>query len=766
MNKSEIKNRIEKLRKEIDHHRYLYHVLDKIEISDAALDSLKNELVKLERQYPEFITSDSPTQRIGGRPLDKFKKIKHKVRQWSFEDAFSEEDIFNFEKRIENYLRKGEKKSNFGYPKLDFLNYLCELKIDGLHIVLTYEKGILKSGATRGDGIIGEDVTQNLKTIESVPLKLEREIDVVVEGEVWMAKSVFEELNKKQKQKGEAEFANPRNAAAGAIRQLNPKIAASRKLDCFIYDLSWMEEKIPLTPFEKGGRIPPLKKDVEIVPPLKKGARGISSGELKKVEKSPLIPLLQRGKPKTQEEELKLLTQLGFKVNQEYRRCANIKEVINYWKEIQNKKNKYDFGVDGIVVKLNSCKLQEKLGYTGKAPRWAIALKFPAEQATTVVEDIKVQVGRTGALTPVAHLKPVRVAGSTVSRATLHNEDEIKRLDVRIGDTVIIQKAGDIIPDIVEVLPRMRTGDEKKFRMPAKCPICGTPVRRPEGEVAVYCPNKKCFAVRFRQLSHFVSKKAFDIEGMGPKIVEHLMSEGLVGDPADIFELKKGDLESLERFAEKSEDNLIKAIKESKNISPERFIYALGIRYVGEENSILLSREIGNWKIKNRNWKLEIGNYPIKKNEFKNVFWVSALADASVEDLIKIDGIGETVAESVADYFSDENNLATIDKLLKLGVKIKIPEPSPTSAGKKKKRIFTDKTFVVTGVLSAMSRGEAHRKIRSLGGHPTSSVSSKTDYLVAGKNPGSKYKKARELGVRIVGEEGFLEMINFPFGRG
>ena len=727
MNKSEVKQRINKLRKEIDRHRYLYHVLDKIEISDAALDSLKNELVELERQYPEFITSDSPTQRIGGRPLDKFKKIKHKVRQWSFEDAFDEDDILNFEKRIRSYLGKSEKRFNFGYPKLNLLDYLCELKIDGLHIVLTYEKGVLKSGATRGDGIIGENVIQNLKTIESIPLKLEKEIDAVVEGEIWMAKSIFKELNKKQKEKGESEFANPRNAAAGAIRQLDPNIAASRKLDCFIYDLSWIGQPPPTPSFVRRGFIPPLSK-------------GGLGGVLKT--------------PETQEEELKLLTELGFKVNQKYRRCADIKEVINYWQEIQNKKNNYDFEVDGVVVKLNDCKLQNKLGYTGKAPRWAIAFKFPAEQATTVVEDIKIQVGRTGALTPVAHLKPIKVAGSTVSRATLHNEDEIKRLDVRIGDTVILQKAGDVIPDIVEVLPRMRTGGEKKFKMPKKCPICGTPVFRSEGEVAVYCPNKKCFAVRFRQLSHFVSKKAFDIEGMGPKIIEHLMNEGLVGDPADIFEIKKGDLEPLERFAEKSADNLIKAIEESKRISLERFIYALGIRHVGEETARILSKEIG-----------KIPLTPFEKGGRKNPL-LSKEGLGVVEDLAEINGIGETVAESISDYFSDEKNLTVINKLLELGVKIKTLAPVAVSVEEKESYLLSGKTFVVTGTLSAMSRDEAHKKIRSLGGHPTNSISSKTDYLIAGEKPGSKYKKARELGVRVVGEKEFLELLNSPLGRG
>ncbi len=529
MTKQEAKIRIEKLKKEINHHRYLYHVLDKQEISEEALDSLKHELYQLEQRFPEFITLDSPTQRIGSKPLDEFKKVKHQVLQWSFNDAFDPEEMKEFDERIKKQLGK--------LVNLKSVDYVCELKIDGLHVVLTYRKGIFVLGATRGDGKIGEDVTQNLKTIESIPLGLEKPVDVIVEGEVWMAKRVFEALNKEREKRGEPLLANPRNAAAGAIRQLDSKITAERKLDCFIYDLS--------------------------------------SSSI--------------GIPSTQEKELEILKSLGFKINQHYQYCSNIEEVIKFWKKWKNKKETQDYWIDGIVVKVNNRYFQESLGYTGKAPRWAIAFKFPGEEAVTIVRDIQVQIGRTGALTPVAHLKPVRIAGTVISRATLHNEDEIKRLGIRIGDTVIVQKAGDVIPDIVRVLPKLRTGKEKKFYMPNKCPICNTKTERKPGEAATYCTNLNCFAQEREKMTHFVSKKAFDIEGMGEKIVIQLINEGLISRPVDIFNLKQGDLEPLERFAEKSAKNLIEAIEKSKKISLAKFIFALGIRYVGEETALLLA---------------------------------------------------------------------------------------------------------------------------------------------------------------------------------
>jgi len=540
MDKENVKKRIEKLRKEIDRYRYLYHVLDSPQVSDEIFDSLMRELRQLEGQYPEFETSDSPSQRIGGEPLDKFEKTRHKHKQWSLNDAFSFEEIKAWEEKVMRMLEKEGIKEK---PE-----YCCEVKIDGLKIVLTYEKGLFVRAATRGDGVIGENVTKQVKTIQSIPLRLNKDINVIVVGECWMRKRDLERINGERERDGEPPFANSRNAAAGSIRQLDPKITANRRLDSYIYDMDDIEGAFP----------------------------------------------------ETQVEELELLEKLGFKVNKNYKLCRNLEQIDDLFKSWEPKRNKQEYGIDGLVIKINSRRLQTLLGYTGKSPRWAIAYKFIPEKVTTVVEDIKTQIGRTGALTPVAHLKPVRVAGSVVSRATLHNEDEIKRLDIRIGDTVVIHKAGDVIPEVVEVLKNLRTGKEKKFHMPEQCPICGGLVKREkikigkkeEESAAHYCLNKKCFAVEKEKIIHFVSKKGFNIEGMGEKIVEQLMNEGLVSDFSDIFELEKGDLEPLERFAEKSADNLVKAIEKAKKISLPKFFFALGIRHVGEETANLLAQEM------------------------------------------------------------------------------------------------------------------------------------------------------------------------------
>lgn len=663
----EAKERIEKLKKEVNRYRYLYHVQDRVEISDAALDSLKHELYELEQKYPEFITPDSPTQRIGGKPLDKFVKIAHTVPQWSFNDGFTPDELRDFDKRVRKFLTE----QNGG--KSVEPDYTAEPKIDGLHVVITYKKGVFVSGATRGDGKIGEDVTQNLKTIESIPLKLEEELDLVAEGEVFMKKSVLAELNKEREKKGEALLANPRNAAAGAIRQLDPKIARERRLDCFVYDLSWAGN----------------------------------------------FPL-----PETQSAELEKLKKLGFKVSKYWKHCRNIEEVIEVWRDILKKRDKEDYWIDGIVVKLNNNDWQKRLGYTGKAPRWAIAFKFPAEQASTVVEDIVVQVGRTGALTPVAHLRAVQVMGSTISRATLHNEDEIRRLGLKIGDTVIIQKAGDVIPEVVKVLPNFRIGKEVEFKMPKKCPICNSAVIRTEGEVATYCTNKKCYAQDLRRLIHFASKKAFNITGMGRKIVQRFVDEKLISSAADIFELTKDDISVLARFGERSADNLIGAIEKAKTITLSRFIYALGIHHVGEEMSYDLSLH------------------------FKNL---SAIKKAKIEDLMKSADAGPVVAQSIYDWFCDSQNIKLINDLEKVGVEI-IPDIAPE--GK-----FAGKSFVVTGTLESMSREDAHGKIRALGGNVSSAVSAKTSFVLAGENPGSKFEKAKRLGVKVINEKEFLKMI-------
>lgn len=751
MNKPEVKNRIAKLKKEINHHRYLYHVLDKQEISDAALDSLKDELYRLERQYPDLVTSDSPTQRVGGKPLDKFEKIKHQVAQWSFNDAFEREEIIDFDKRVKKILVDSGEDGEID------LDYTCELKIDGLHVVLTYENGVLKTGATRGDGKVGENVTQNLKTIESIPLKIKEKVDVIVEGEVFMSKTVFEELNKKRKKNGEPLFANPRNAAAGAIRQLDSKVVKERKLDCFIYDLSLFKSvadstKLSVIPTEaREVRASEVEESVNASHLLLKNSL---KTQFVRSQISPLAPnrrSIEMTKeenrfnpelPKTQASELELLKNLGFKVNKFWKHCQSVDDIFEFYDYWEKHKDNENYWIDGVVVKVNKCGWQSKIGYTGKAPRWAIAYKFPAEQTTTIVEDIKIQIGRTGALTPVAHLKSVNIAGSTVSRATLHNGDEIKRLDVKIGDTVIIQKAGDIIPEVVSVVKGLRTGGEKKYTMPKKCPYCKTEVARLEGEVALYCPNKNCFAVELRKLSHFVSKKAFNIDGFGPNKIKQLANEGLVSNFADIFKLKKDDLEPLERFEEKSADNLVEAIEKSKNITLSRFIYALGIRHIGEETAILLGKTIISLSKEVRG---------ISETNIKNQRWINILANISTENLAEINGIGEVVAESIVDYFSDKKNLAMIDELLKSGVKIE----DETSASQKLKNL----SFVLTGTLQSLSRDKAKEKIRALGGNISSSVSKNTSYVVAGKKSGGKFEKAKKLGVKIINEEEFLEMM-------
>ena len=687
MNQKQLFDRAEKLAKEINKLRYQYHVLDNPEITDEVYDSLMEELRNLEEKYPKLKTPESPTQRIGGKPLDKFRKMRHKVRQWSFDDVFSFEELKKWEEKI---LRMKEKIPQI---KNDILEYDCEVKIDGLKIILTYEKGIFKTGATRGDGIIGEDVTENLKTIYSIPLQLNQNIDGVMVGECWMSKIELERINNIRKKKKEPLFANSRNVAAGSIRQLDPKIAASRKLDSFIYDIDQL------------------------------------SGEI----------------PETQIGELELLKKLGFKVNQDYQLCANLEEVQKVYVEWEKKRNKQDFGIDGLVIKINSRKIQEALGYTGKSPRWGVAYKFPAEKVTTVVEDIKVQVGRTGALTPVAHLRPVLVAGSTVSRATLHNEDEIKRLDVRIGDTVVLQKAGDVIPEIVEVIKNLRTGKEKKFIMPKKCPICGSGTKREEintkqkSSAATYCTNKKCFAQEREKLIHFVSKKGFNMEGLGEKIVEQLMNEGLVTNFADVFELTKGDLEPLERFAEKSAENIVNSIEKSKKIEFANFLFALGIRHVGEETAVLIEKNLE-----------KIFEKPIKNLEDI----IEIFPKIKAESWIKIKGIGDKSAESLAQWFNDGNNLNLLKKIKTLGVKMEIKEKL-----RKKDNKFEGMTFVLTGELASFTRDEAKDIIRNKGGDVSSSVSKKTNYVVAGENPGSKFDKAKELGVKIISEEEFKKLI-------
>ncbi|MES3005802.1 MAG: NAD-dependent DNA ligase LigA [Patescibacteria group bacterium] len=677
-----------KLRQAIEKHRYNYHVLDKEEISAEALDSLKRELSELEAVHPELRSEDSPSNRVAGEPLREFEKVPHKIPQWSFNDAFTEEDVRNFDNRVKKVLMQelGDVKKGTYEPE-----YVCELKIDGLKVVLEYKKGVLITAATRGNGKVGENVTMNVRTIESVPLKLQKPVDIIVEGEVWMSKKHFESLNSEQERKGLSLYANPRNVAAGSIRQLDPRIAASRKLDVFVYDIARYEPSI----------------------------------------ESPAIP-------KTQFEELRLLRELGFKVNNHATLCKNIGEAIKFWGDWSLKSKKQDYWIDGVVIKVNQVEYQKTLGYTGKAPRFGIAFKFAAEQVTTVVEDIKLQIGRTGVLTPVAHLRPVSVAGSTVSRATLHNEDEIRRLDVRVGDTVILQKAGDVIPDIVRVLTELRTGKEKIYQFPTHVPECGGDglIERVPGQAAWRCVYKDSDSQQKRRLYHFVSKKCFDIDGLGPKQVDAFMEHALVSSYEDIFTLTKGDLLALPRFAEKSADNIIASVQKARKVSLPRFIFSLSVPNVGEETAEDLAEYFGTWH------RL-----------------ATALEKGDVEELYKIEGIGEVVARALVDWYGSKEHQKIVTHLLEHVTIQSFKSPIITAGGRKNIEMFEGKTFVLTGTLTSMSRDEARAKIKSRHGDVSGSVSSKTDYIVAGEEAGSKLDKAEELGVKVLSEEQFLEML-------
>lgn len=682
----DIKERIKKLRKEIEYHRYLYHVLNRQEISDAALDSLKHELSKIEQQYPELITRYSPTQRVAGKALAGFKKVRHTQAMLSLNDAFFEQEVDEWQDRIKKII---------GNATID---YFAELKIDGFAITLLYENGVFVAGSTRGDGVIGEDVTENLKTIESIPLRLNSWEDfsrhketkkildafpglkhllvqipkkLEVRGEVYMRKSSFEEINKEQKKKGLPPFANPRNIAAGSMRQLDPKIAASRKLDFLAYD---------------------LVSDI---------------GQ------------------QTHEEEHAIVRLLGFTTIDMTARCDSTKDIMDFWNRVLKQREKLDFLIDGIVVQVNAGKLFDRLGVVGKAPRGAIAFKFPAEEATTIVEDIIVQIGRTGVLTPVAVLKPIAVAGVMVSRATLHNMDEIERLDVRVGDTVVIRRAGDVIPDIVSVRTKLRRQTSKKFHMPRS--FCGQPVVRKRTESAhkILHPET-CDLVTRECLYHFVSKGAFDIAGLGPKIIDRLIDEGLVQDPADLFKLKESDINMLERFGEKSAENIIASIQSKKEIELARFLYSMGILHVGEETALDLAHYFGT---------------------------LEKLTGASQEKLLAIPNIGGIVAKSIYEWFGQKQHLEFLAKLKFAGVRVK------PLAVMRKRQTLKDKTFVLTGTLETMSRDGAKRRIREQGGDISESVSKKTDFCVVGADPGSKVEKAKELGVSIIGEKDFLRLL-------
>lgn len=680
MTRKEAKTRVEKLKKEINKYRYQYHVLDALKISESALDSLKKELFDLEAQFSDLVTPDSPTQRVGGSPLKGFKKVRHtdwqgrERRMNSLEDAFSKEDVREWHERLMKFLGM----------KTPVKEFYCDVKMDGLAVELVYENGILKQGSTRGDGLIGEDITENLKTIEAIPLWLHDEMHappprLVARGEAVMTKKEFERINKEQTKKGGHVFANPRNAAAGSLRQLNPKIAAGRKLDFFAYDM--VDERI-----------------------------------------------------KTHDAKYKLLNQYGIKTNPNGKVVERLEEIFIFCEEIKKKRDALPYEIDGIVISVNDNELHERAGVVGKAPRGAIAYKFAPKEATTVVLDIKVQVGRTGTLTPVAVMRPVAVGGVTIAHATLHNMDEIERLGVLIGDTVVVSRAGDVIPQITKVLKEFRTGKEKKFAMPKRCPIDGSPIVR---EGALYrCSSPRCGARLRESLYHFVSRGAFNIEGLGPKIIDRFFDEGLISEAPDIFELKEGDIAALERFGEKSAHNLIHEIASKKEIPLARFLYGLGILHVGEETAHVLARKVQEHK---------------KRISVSDA--LDFLKGLSREALQEIEDIGPKVAQSIYDWFHEERNKKLLKKLDAVGV---IIEPVRRDSAQAK---FFGKRFVLTGSLETLSREAAKEKIRDLGGATAESVSKEVDYVVVGAEPGSKYEKAKKLGIPTVSEEEFLKMI-------
>ncbi len=677
-NLEEIRKRIEALRRAIEYHNYRYYVLDDPIIPDSVYDAMFRELVELEEKYPQFRTPDSPTQRVGGRPRDEFPTVRHPVPMLSLANAFNEDELRSWYNRLLKLIPEGTQ-----------LAFVVEPKIDGLTVVLHYRDGTFVLGATRGDGIEGEDVTPNLRTVKQLPLRIpvpreEGQIPdipvpsyLVVRGEAYVRRADFEAFNEEQRRKGGRTFANPRNFAAGSIRQLDPNVTAQRPIRLWVYHLVLAEG-------------------------------------------------LER--PFTSHwEALHYLKELGFPVNPLNKRFDNFEDVVAYCLEFAQNPPDLGYDIDGLVIKLDNMDLWDTLGFVGKDPRWAIAFKFGGEEAVTRLLDIVVQVGRTGVLTPVAVLEPVQIGGVVVSRATLHNEDYIIQKDIRIGDYVIVQRAGEVIPQVLRPLPELRTGDEKIWRMPKHCPVCGAEVIRPPGEVAYYCVNSSCPAQLIRSVQWYASKQAMDIEGLGIKVAEQLVNEGLIKDLADIYYLKREDLLKLEGWKEKRADNLLRAIEESKNRPLWRLITGLGIKFVGQVTAQVLAER------------------------YKSI---DALAQATQEELEQIEGIGPRIAQSVVTWFRQEANRKVLEKLRRAGVRMAEEEEAEAEA-----KPLEGLTFVITGALSSMSREEAKTFIESLGGRVTNSVSRKTDYLIVGENPGSKLQKAQQLGVPTLSEEEFFKFI-------
>jgi DNA ligase (NAD+) len=657
------KRRMRELVDRISYHDAKYYVEDNPEISDYEYDMLVRELAELEGRFPDIVQSDSPTQRVSGKPLEEFPKVEHRVAMLSLGNCYSSDELRDFDSRVRNWLS--------GEP----VEYVVELKIDGLGIALLFENGTLTRGATRGDGMIGEDVTSNVKTIRSIPLKLNPEgglSSVEVRGEVYMPKAGLKKLNKDREAKGESLFANPRNAAAGSIRQLDPKIAATRPLDACFYTLSYSGDRLP----------------------------------------------------STHEGCLEVMRKSGLRTSPHTKKFDSVDKVLEYIESWESKRDGIEYEIDGIVVKVNSLAQQSKLGYTAKEPRWAIAYKYPAKQMTTRLLDIQVQVGRTGTLTPVAVMEPVQVGGVTVTHATLHNEDEVKRKDLRIGDFVLVERAGEVIPQVVKPMIDRRTGKEKEFKMPQTCPVCGSKAVRDEGEVARRCVNASCPAQVKERLAHFCSRSAMDIEGVGPSLIDQLVDKGLVRDAADLYGLKKEQLLTLEGIAEKSSRNIIEAIQASLDRDFERVLFSLGIRHVGRTTADVLARAFGS---------------------------MDRIRTASVEELSKIEGVGQVVGSAIRDFMDNSNNRELLERLRKIGLNM---EGARTTKGP-----LSGKVFLFTGELSSMARSQAEAAVEALGGKAGQSVNKATDYVVVGEDPGSKLAKAKKMKKTILDEKAFLELI-------
>ena len=659
--KEKVKAEIEDLRKQIEEHNYRYYVLNTPTITDEQYDKLMQRLIELENKYPEFKSPTSPSQRVGGAVQEGFKEVKHIVPMLSLDNVFDETSLIDFDRRVKQAL-----------GTLD-VEYVLEPKVDGLAVSLVYENGMFVRGATRGDGSVGEDVTQNLKTIRSIPLALDYKNTLEVRGEVYMTKDTFVKLNKERKEEGEPVFANPRNAAAGGLRQLDPKITAKRSLNIFVYGVGHIENSDISTHFDM----------------------------------------------------LMWLKELGFPVNTDITKLKGIKSALERIADWQHKRFDLPYMIDGLVVKVNSLEYQRILGNTAKSPRWAIAYKFPAEKKQTVVQDIEITVGRTGVLTPTAILKPVEIAGSIVKRAVLHNEDIIKQKDIKIGDTVWVHKAGDVIPEIIEVVKDKRNGTERDFVFPKKCPVCGEAVIRLKGEVATRCVNISCSVRTKESILHFISRPAMNIKGLGERTVDNLLKKGLIKDAADLYALKFEQLVNLERMGEKSANNLLKAIEDSKTRPLHNLIFALGIRHIGQTAAKKLAEH------------------------FKSI---DKLAKTTQEELTSIPEIGDKMAESIVSWFDDKSNRNFLERLRRAGVAMESKEEAKSS-------LLKGKSFVLTGKLESFTRTQAQELIESLGGKVSSQVSKRTDYVVAGKDPGSKLERAKKLRVKIIDEDEFKNMI-------